>query len=185
MVLKPVLAGISRQLYLPRLEQARLLMADGTRSGSAPQCLWFRFALGATVRGRTSRLVREMEEQQLVQAISNFFRWDESLFTIVALLDPQQLGVESLICAQLVSCRIHWFTRGTCPLYETSSVNDYAFSAETPNQLTGLYGYHNTPRSAISIHHPDQIQSFKPKNSKFGAAISTRHTYAITVLKPC
>lgn len=104
---EPRLNGIRRQeLYLPRLEQARLLMAwrgpgvDQLRSTYGLDLLSVLLA-----EGRSSRLVRELrEEQQLVQAISSNFslQQESSLFTISAWLEPQHLEqVESLICAHL------------------------------------------------------------------------------------
>ncbi|HEY9641190.1 MAG TPA: pitrilysin family protein, partial [Coleofasciculaceae cyanobacterium] len=82
-----------QELYLPRLEQARLMMA-----WTAPGIADLRSAYGLDLLsvllagGRTSRLVRELrEERQLVQDIGSSFslQRDSSLFTITAWLDPQ------------------------------------------------------------------------------------------------
>lgn len=192
-VVKPVLAGIGRQeLYLPRLEQARLLMA-----WTGPGVDQLRSAYGLDLlsvllsEGRTSRLVRELrEEQQLVQAISSNFslQRESSLFTISALLDPQQLErVESLICAHLDQLQNTLVSQGELARCKRLLCNDYAFSTETPNQLAGLYGYYNTISEAkLAFIYPEQIQSFQAEElQSLAQQYLSPHSYTVTVLKPC
>ena len=192
-VTKPVIAGIRRQeLHLPRLEQARLLMA-WTAPGVEQLCTSYGLDLLSVLlaEGRTSRLVRDLrEEQQLVQGIcSNFsLQRDASLFTITAWLEPENLErVESLIrlhLNDLISNRISEQELTRC---QRLLCNDYAFSTETPNQLAGLYGYYNTIAQAeLAVTYPWQIQSYSPKKLQELAQeyLSPNH-YAVTVLKPC
>lgn len=65
--------------------------------------------------------------------------------------------------------------------------NEYAFSTETPNQLTGLYGYYNTIAQAeLSVTYPQQIQSFDAQElQQLAKDYLSPHDYAVTVLKPC
>lgn len=190
---EPLLAGIRRQeLYLPRLEQARLLMA-----WTGPGVDHFRSAYGLDLlsvllaEGRSSRLVRELrEDQQLVHAISSNFslQRSSSLFTISAWLEPQHLErVESLICAHLDELQNTLVSERELARCKRLLCNDYAFSTETPNQLAGLYGYYNTIAQAhLAVIYPEQIQSFQAEDiQSLAQQYISPHSYAVTVLKPC
>ncbi|MEC4819010.1 MAG: pitrilysin family protein [Scytonema sp. PMC 1069.18] len=192
-VAKPIIAGIRRQeLYLPRLEQARLLMGwigpgvEQLRISYGLDLLSVLFA-----EGRTSRLVRDLrEEQQLVQGIcSNFsLQRDSSLFTITAWLEPENLErVESLIRLHINDVITNGVSEQELTRCQRLLCNDYAFSTETPNQLAGLYGYYNTISQAeLSVTYPYQIKSYTTQELQDLAQVylSPNH-YAITVLKPC
>lgn len=190
---QPLMAGIRRQeLYLPRLEQARLLMA-----WTGPGVDFFHSAYGLDLlsvllaEGRSSRLVQDLrEDQQLVQAIgSNFsLQRESSLFTISAWLEPQHLErVESLIRAHLNELQTTPVSEGELARCKRLLCNDYAFSTETPTQLAGLYGYYNTIAEAqLAVIYPEQIQSFQAKDlQSLVEKYLSPHSYAVTVLKPC
>lgn len=189
----PLLYGIRRQeIRLPRLEQARLLMA-----WTAPGVDCFRSAYGLDLlsvllsEGRSSRLVRELrEEQQLVQAITSNFslQRESSLFTISAWLEPQYLErVEDLIRAYLEELQATLVSQAELARCKRFLCNDYAFSTETPNQLAGLYGYYNTIAEAnLAFIYPEQIRSFKAEELQHLAQeYLSPHSYAVTVVKPC
>ncbi len=192
-VVEPAIAEIRRQeVCLPRIEQARLLMA-----WLVPGVEELRTAYGLDLlsvllaEGRTSRLVRDLrEDMQLVQGICSDFslQQESSLFTITAWLEPENLEqVESLIRAHLDDLQ----TRGISEqeLARTSRLlcNEYAFSTETPNQLTGLYGYYNTIAQAeLAVRYPQQIQSFTTEElQQLAKQYLSPQNYAVTVLKPC
>ncbi len=190
---QPLMAGIRRQeLYLPRLEQARLLMA-----WTGPGVNFFHSAYGLDLlsvllaEGRSSRLVQDLrEDQQLVQAIgSNFsLQRESSLFTISAWLEPQHLErVESLIRAHLNELQTTPVSEGELARCKRLLCNDYAFSTETPTQLAGLYGYYNTIAEAqLAVIYPEQIQSFQSEDlQSLVEQYLSPHSYAVTVLKPC
>lgn len=190
---EPLIAGIRRQeLYLPRLEQARLLMA-----WTGPGVEHYRSAYGLDLlcvilaEGRSSRLVRELrEDQQLVQAISSNFslQRESSLFTISAWLEPQYLErVESLICAHLEELQTTPISSAELTRCQRLLCNDYAFSTETPNQLAGLYGYYNTlAKAQLAVSYPQQIQSFDAQQlQQLAQEYLSPYSYAVTVLKPC
>ncbi|MBN3924311.1 pitrilysin family protein [Nostoc sp. NMS4] len=192
-VTKPVITGIHRQeLCLPRIEQARLLMAwlvpgvEDIRTGYGLDFLSVLLA-----EGRTSRLVRDLREDlQLVQGICSSFslQRESSLFTITAWLEPENLEeVESLICAHLDDLQSRGISEQELARIRRLLCNEYAFSTETPNQLTGLYGYYNTIAQAeLSVTYPQQIQSFNAKElQELAKQYLSPENYAVTVLKPC
>ncbi len=188
---EPPITSIRREeLYLPRLEQARLLMAwiapgvepltaqDQTdeplpwkRVARSNQQDPLRSACGLDLlsavlgAGRTSRLIQELrEERQLVQEIDCSFslQRDSSLFTIAAWLDPQDLErVEALICDRLSLLMNTPISQAELDRAKRLLCNDYAFSTETPGQLAGLYGYyHSLAQIEAAIAYPHWIQSF-------------------------
>ncbi len=184
--------GVRRQeLKLPRLEQARLLMA-----WQVPGIEKIRSAYGLDLvsvllaEGRTSRLVRDLrEERQLVQGIcSNFsLQRESSLFTITAWLEPENLErVEALIKLHLDDLLSYGISREELTRCQRLLCNDYAFSTETPNQLAGLYGYYNTIAQAeLAVTYPQQIQSFNPQEvQQLAQEYLSPHNYAVTVLTP-
>jgi zinc protease len=188
------LTKIRRQeLCLPRLEQARLIMAWLTPGASAPlptavdsSLPWNRLPsltlgddplrdaygldlLSAVLsEGRTSRLVQELrEERHLVQDISSSFslQRDSSLFTITAWLPPENLErVEALICDRLSELATTPISAAELTRCQRLLCNDYAFSTETPSQLAGLYGYYQCLAQAeIAVTYPQQMNSFQPE----------------------
>ncbi|AFY43525.1 pitrilysin family protein [Nostoc sp. PCC 7107] len=192
-ITQPVIQGIQRQeLCLPRMEQARLLMA-----WTAPGVDQLRTAYGLDVlsvfltEGRTSRLVRDLrEEQQLVHGVcSNFsLQKESSLFTITAWLEPENLEqVECLIRNHLHDLQTEGITEQELARMRRLLCNEYAFSTETPNQLTGLYGYYNTIAQAeVAVTYPQQIQSFTTQElQQLAKQYLSPQNYAVTILKPC
>ncbi|HEY9738595.1 MAG TPA: pitrilysin family protein, partial [Trichocoleus sp.] len=126
--------GVQREtIVLPRLEQARLMLAwlgPGIQDAQAAYGLDLLSVLLA--EGRTSRLVRELrEEKQLVQDISASFslQRDCSLFTIQAWLEAEDVDrVEAIVCDRIAAL-------GECPITDAELnrakrllCNDYAFS---------------------------------------------------------
>ncbi|WP_066425817.1 pitrilysin family protein [Anabaena sp. 4-3] len=192
-VTKPVINGIQRQeIHLPRLEQARLLLA-----WVVPGVEQLRTAYGLDLlsvllaQGRTSRLVRDLrEELQLVQGICcNFsLQRESSLFTITAWLEPENVEiVENLILSHLDDIQSTGINEQELARTRRLLCNEYAFSTETPNQLTGMYGYYNTIAQAeLSVTYPQQIRSFAPPElQQLAKQYLSLQNYAVTVLKPC
>ncbi|MBD2676426.1 MULTISPECIES: pitrilysin family protein [Nostoc] len=192
-VAQPIITEIRRQeLYLPRMEQARLLMAwlvPGVEEIHTAYGLDLLSVLLA--EGRTSRLVRDLREDlQLVQGIcSNFsLQRESSLFTITAWLEPENVEkVEALICDCLDKLQTQEISQQELARSRRLLCNEYAFSTETPNQLTGLYGYYNTIAQAeLAVTYPQEIQSFDAQElQKLAKQYLSPQKYAVTVLKPC
>ncbi len=188
----PQIRDVKRQeLILPRIEQARLIMAwnlpgmDELAIANALEIL--SVILG---QGRTSRLVNDLrEEKQLVRGIYTNFsvQKDSSLLTITAYLEPEYLDrVENLILEHLHRLQIHGVTEQELKRTQRSLCNDYAFNTETPNQLASLYGYYNTVAKAqLSVAYPEQIQSFNTKKlQKVAQNYLSLQDYAVTIMKP-
>ncbi|MBE9034183.1 insulinase family protein [aff. Roholtiella sp. LEGE 12411] len=192
-VAEPAIKEIRRQeLCLPRMEQARLLMAwlvPGVEELRTSYGLDLLSVLLA--EGRTSRLVRDLrEDMQLVQGVcSNFsLQRESSLFTITAWLEPENLEqVESLICTHLDDLQTIGISEQELARTSRLLCNEYAFSTETPNQLTGLYGYYNTIAQAeLAVTYPQQILSFDTQQlQQLAKQYLSPQNYAVTVLKPC
>ncbi|MBD2502602.1 M16 family metallopeptidase [Anabaena azotica] len=191
-VSQPGIRGVIRQeLTLPRIEQARLLIA-----WVVPGVEQLRTAYGLDLlsvllaEGRTSRLVRDLrEELQLVQGIcSNFsLQCESSLFTVTAWLEPEHIErVEDLILSHVDEIQTNGVSEQEIARTRRLLCNEYAFSTETPNQLTGLYGYYNTIAQAeLAVTYPHQIQSFGSQELQ---QLAKQHlspkNYAVTILKP-
>ncbi|MBE9012235.1 insulinase family protein [Pseudanabaenaceae cyanobacterium LEGE 13415] len=212
---EPPITNIRREeLYLPRLEQARLLMAWIAPGVEPLSCYnqeellpWKRFErsnqqdplkaacgldlLSAVLAsGRTSRFIQEFrEERQLVQAIDCSFslQRDSSLFTIAAWLDPKDLErVEALICDRLSHLMTVPISQAELDRAKRLLCNDYAFSTETPGQLAGLYGYyHSLAEIEAAIAYPHWIQSFTTEDLRdLASHYLSPYHYAAIVVKP-
>ena len=164
----PAIQGVQRQtLRLPRLEQARLIMAW---LGPGVDQLHPSYGLDLLsvllAEGRTSRLVRDLrEDRQLVQDIHSSFslQRDCSLFTINAWLEPQDVSqVEGLICDAISELAVQPIPSAELSRCKRLLCNDYAFSTETPGQLAGLYGYYSTiSQPEHCVTYPEQIQAYQ------------------------
>lgn len=197
---EPPITAIRRQeIYLPRLEQARLLMAwvgPGVDSQSQNIDEQLQAAYGLDIlsvllaEGRTSRLVRELrEERHLVQAIGSSFslQRESGLFTISAWLDPEHLErVEAIICDRVSQLSATPISEAELFRCKRLLCNDYAFSTETPCQLAGLYGYYSILASPqIATTYPQRLQAIQAIDLQHLANryLSPYH-YAATVGRP-
>jgi predicted Zn-dependent peptidase len=190
---EPPLIGVRRtELYLPRLEQSRLLMGwigPGVENLEAAITLDILSTILAS--GRTSRLVRQLrEEKHLVLDISSSFslQQDSSLFTISAWLNSKHLSaVEYLIREAIYEIQASPVSERELMSCKRALCNDYIFSTETPGQLAGLYGYYQTIATAeLSTQYPHLVSSLSAEALQRYASqyLSSEH-YAITLLQPC
>jgi predicted Zn-dependent peptidase len=189
---EPPVVNIRRQeLYLPRIEQSRLLMAwicPGSESLQSAIALDL-IALILT-GGRSSGLVRELrEEKQIVIDIdcSLSLQKDSSMFSIGALLETEDLAiVEKMICDRLNRLHHHLIPAAEIASAKRQLINDYIFSTETPSQLASVYGFYNIVATAAdSALYPQIISQLQPEQLQAIAQryLSPEH-YAVTVLKP-
>jgi zinc protease len=189
---EPPITRIRRQeLYLPRIEQARLLMAwICPGSESLTEAIALDLIALVLTGGRSSGLTRELrEERQLVLDIdcSLSLQKDSSLFSIGALLETEHLKVVE----QIIGDRLHQLQHHLIPPAEIASakrqlINDYIFSTETPCQLASIYGFYNIVATAAeSALYPQIISQLQPEQLQAIAQryLSPEH-YAVTVLKP-
>jgi zinc protease len=190
---EPPIIGIRRQeLYLPRIEQARIAMGwlgpGVERLTDAIGLDMLSIILAST---RSSRLVRELrEEKQLVLDICSSFslQRDSSLFTINAWLETKELdSIEKIICDRILE--LQTTAIGEAELARTKRLlgNDYIFSMETPGQLAGVYGYYNTLTSAeLALAYPKILQQLQSSDlQRIACQYLSPQNYAITILKPC
>lgn len=188
----PVIAIRRQELYLPRIEQARLLMA-----WICPGSQYLEKAIALDLialilsGGRSSGLVRELrEERQLVLDIdcNLSLQKDSSMFSIIAWLATEDLAmVENLIGDRLNQLQNNLIPEAEITRAKRQLINDYIFSSETPNQLAGIYGFYNIVATASqSALYPQIISRLQPEQLR---AIALRYLsperYAVTILKPC
>ena len=184
--------GIRRQtLHLPRLEQARLLMAwTGPGVDNLNDACGMDLLSSVLAEGRTSRLVRELrEERQWVMDICSSFslQREASLFTLQAWLEPEQVAaVEALIGDRLAEIIQHPVSEAELARAKRLLCNDFAFSTETPGQLAGLYGYYSTVAAAAdSYTYPQRVQGHTGRSlSRLAQRWLSPQDYAVTILLP-
>ncbi|MFO5528522.1 MAG: M16 family metallopeptidase [Cuspidothrix sp.] len=189
----PIIKGIRRhELILPRLEQARLMMAWKIPGVSDIQAVYGLELLTVLLgEGRISRLVYDLrEEKQIVQEVccNLSLQQESSLFTITAWLDTEYLErVENLICVHLQELQNQEITPQELNRIQRFLCHEYAFSTETPNQLSSFYGYYHTIAEAeLAITYPQQIKSFNSQQlQKLAQKYLSIANYAVTILKPC
>lgn len=184
--------GVRRQtLHLPRIEQARMLMAwTGPGVDRLSEACAMDLLSSLLAEGRTSRLVRELrEERQWVRHISSSFslQRDASLFTLQVWLEADHIeAVEALICDRLAQLGRVPISPGELARAKRLLCNDFAFSTETPGQLAGLYGYYSTIAQATdSYAYASRVEAHTATSV---AAAAQRwlspENYAITILLP-
>ena len=191
---EPAIVGIRRQeLQLPRLEQARLMMAwmaPGVDDDPAQNTYGLDLISVLLAESQSARLVQELrEDRQLVQAIGSSFSMqrESSLFTITAWLEPENLErVEALICDRLSNLTTTLVSEAELARSKRLLRNDYAFSTETPGQLAGLYGYYHTiAKAELSVTYPQRIQSFDAEDlQNLASQYLSPYHYAAIVMKP-
>nr|WP_034935662.1 pitrilysin family protein [Gloeocapsa sp. PCC 73106] len=189
---EPPILGIRRsEIYLPRIQQARLAMGwIGPSIAEYSDALALDLISVILAGGRSSRLVVKLrEEQRLVSDIAGEFslQQDSSLFTISAWLNSECVEtVEKAICREIELIQQEQVSELELARNKRILCNDYLFSTETPIQLAGLYGYYQTlARAELSLSYPSVIQSLTVKDLQRVTQqyLSSEH-YAITILYP-
>jgi zinc protease len=180
-----------RQMFLPRLEGGRLMMAWVGPGVEKMRDAYGLDLLAVTLaEGRTSRLVRELrEERHLVQGITSNFslQQDSSLFTIGAWLEPENISeVEAIICDRLFDLHSSPISDQELARGQRLLCNDYAFSTETASQIAGLYGYYQTIANAeVAVSYPQQIQSFQPEAlQELASMYLSPDAYSVAEIQP-
>lgn len=154
-----------QELFLPRLEQPRLIMGwiaggiDDLEGAIALDVLSVILA-----GGRTSRLTRKLrEEEQLVIDIGCDFSLQKysSLFTITAYSCNNNLeSIEAEIRAEIHRLRQQAVSENELIICQKSLCHDYIFSTETPEQLSALYGYYQIlQRANLALQYPHIVKN--------------------------
>ena len=189
---EPSAIAIRRQeLYLPRIEQARLLMAwICPGSESLEEAIALDLIALILAGGRSSGLIRELrEERQLVMDLdcSLSLQRDSSMFSIGAVLGTEYLTmVENMICDRLNQLHHHLIPETEINRAKRQLINDYIFSTETPSQLANVYGFYNVVATAAhSALYPQIISGLQPETLReIASRYLSPERYAVTVLKP-
>ncbi|MEM6614018.1 MAG: pitrilysin family protein [Cyanobacteria bacterium P01_C01_bin.72] len=189
---EPPITSMRRQeLYLPRIEQARLLMAwICPGSESLREAIALDLIALILAGGRSSGLVRELrEERQLVLDIdcSLSLQRDSSMFSIGALLDLEHVSmVESMISDRLEQLHHNLIPQAEVASAQRQLINDYIFSTETPSQLASVYGFYNIIATAEhSVLYPQIVSQLEPEELReIAQRYLSPECYAVTILKP-
>lgn len=157
----------------PRLEQARLLMAWPTVAARQWEEVCGLEVLASILGdGRTSRLVRLLREQRgWVRGVgsASMVQRDAGFFYVSAYLDPSYLEVvESSVLGEIQKLQTDLIDAETLTRVQRILLNEFIFSTESPGQLAGVLGYHDTlshwspriPQDLELMHrYLEQIQS--------------------------
>lgn len=178
-------------LALPNLEQSRLTMA-----WVGPGLETIEVACGLDVismllgGGRTSRLVRELrEEQQLVQDVSSYFTLQQgcSVLSLSMWLEAEQVErVEQRVCDRIKELSLTLVSAAELAKAKRLLLNDYAFSTETPGQIAGLYGYYATiAEPGLALTYPQQLQATTAQTlQKIAQQYLSAECYTAVILNP-
>ena len=187
----PTIAICRQELYLPRIEQARLFMGwVGPGAENLTEAIALDLLSVILTGGRSSGMVRELrEEQQLVLDIGGDFslQKDSSIFTISAWLDTENLKlVEAKIGDRLGKLQSQPVSEIELNRAKRQLINNYIFSTETPSQLAGLYGFYSTIATAKqSALYPQIVEQLQPDQlQQIANRYLSPERYAVTVLKP-
>ncbi len=174
----PQQPGIQRVSTLqPRLEQARLLMAWPTVAAQEWEVVCGLEILASVLGdGRTSRLVRLLREQRgWVRGIgsSSMAQQDAGFFYVSAYLDPDYLKVvESAVLVEIQKLQTELIEPETLARIQRILFNEFIFSTESPGQLAGVLGYHDTlshwspripPGQELVQHYLERVRSITPE----------------------
>jgi zinc protease len=190
---EPPIINLRRQeLFLPRLEQPRLVMGW---MGPGIENLEGAIALDMLsiilTGGRTSRLVRKLrEEEHLLLDISCDFSLQKhsSLFTIYAYLSGENLEqIETIIRENIYKLQKEPITAHELKTCQRHLCHDYIFSTETPEQLAGLYGYYQILQKAdLALQYPYIVQQLTvEKLQSYASQYLSPEYYAVCQVKSC
>ena len=161
----PLIEIRRQQLFLPRLEQPRLVM--GWMTGGVEDvegAIALDMLSVVLTGGRSARLTYQMrEEEQLVMDISCDFSLQKhsSLFTITVYSCTDNLAqVEERLIAEINRLRNEPISEKELKTCQKSLYHDYIFSTETSEQLASLYGYYqNLDRANLAFLYPKVLNN--------------------------
>jgi len=178
-------------MHLPNLEQSRLTMAwmgPGIDQMDASSGLdLISVLLGG---GQTSRLIRELrEEKQLVQDLESSFslQQDCSVLSLSMWLEGERVEmVEKVVRDRLKTLSTEPISPPELARCKRLLLNDYAFSTETPGQITGLYGYYATiAEPELATTYPHHVQAHTTESlQQLACDYLNSERYTAVVLHP-
>ncbi len=189
---QPQLQGILRQEGThPRLEQARLFLAWPSVSAHHWQeACGLEILASILGDGRTSRLVHLLREQRgWVRGIgcSSMVLKEGGLFCISAQLDPEHLSrVEATLLHEIEKLQQDGIGQAELDRTRRILTHELLFSAESPSQLAGIYGYYETLGGVQRLHeYLELLQSFSPiQVRELAQQYLSPQAYVVTTLRP-
>lgn len=190
---QPPIIDVRRQeLFLPRLEQPRLVMGwIGPGIENLEGAIALDMLSLILTGGRASRLVRKLrEEEHLVLDISCDFSLQKhsSLFTISAHLSGDNLEqIEAIIQNNIYRIQKEPITANELKTCQRALCHDYIFSTETPEQLAGLYGYYQILKKAdLALQYPYIVKQLTVgKLQAYASQYLSPEYYAVCQIKSC
>lgn len=174
-----------------RLEQARLKLAWPTVGiDDWQQACGLEMLASLLGDGRTSRLVHLLREQRgWVRAIgcSSLVLKEGGLFCIGAQLEPKDVArVEATILHEIEKLQQDGIGQAELDRTRRMLTHEFLFSAESPSQLAGIYGYYETLGGVQLIQeYLELVQSFTPAQIReLAQQYLSPEAYVVTVLKP-
>jgi zinc protease len=174
-----------------RLEQARLKLAWPTVGiDDWQQACGLEMLASLLGDGRTSRLVHLLREQRgWVRAIgcSSLVLKEGGLFCIGAQLEPKDVArVEATILHEIEKLQQDGIGQAELDRTRRMLTHEFLFSAESPSQLAGIYGYYETLGGVQRIQeYLELLQSFTPAQIReLAQQYLSLEAYVVTVLKP-
>lgn len=174
---EPPFQRIERRTYTDdALQQARLVLTwrvPGLSDVAQTEALDVLASILA--RGRMSRLVRDLrEQQQLVAGISasNMSFWQQGVFNIAVQLSVENLAVvEAAIAEHIQQLQTTPVDAAELQRVQTQVANRYVFGSESPSDLAGLYGYYETLIGHLhpALTYPAKIQRLTPADIQAAA----------------
>ncbi|MFE4107852.1 M16 family metallopeptidase [Almyronema epifaneia] len=190
---EPSFSQIRRLHYADKtLRQARLVMSWRV-PGMNDLAQTYALDVIASIlgQGRTSRLVRDLrEEQQLVDGVvaSNMSYRQQGLFSISAQLPAEHLqSVEASIISHISRLQNTPIALAELQRVQTQVANRYIFGSETPSDRAGLYGYYQALAGDIShaLSYPASIRAITLEDLQQAAQrYLSPEAYAIMTVVP-
>jgi predicted Zn-dependent peptidase len=183
---------VRREFVDDNLQQARLVMVwrvPGLNQLSETYAL---DVLAAVLgHGRTSRLVRELrEEQALVSqiSVSNMTQQLQGTFYISAQLPVENLQkVETVIAQHIQKLQSLPVQEAEIARIRTQVANRFIFGNETPSERANLYGYYQSLLGDLepALNYPAAIKALE-RDDLLAAAQKylSANAYGVVVIKP-
>ncbi|MBE9034291.1 M16 family metallopeptidase [aff. Roholtiella sp. LEGE 12411] len=190
---EPAFTEIVRQEFIDEsLQQARLVMVWRVPGlTQLDQTYGLDVLAGILGQGRTSRLVRDLrEEQGLVSsiAVSNMSNLLQGTFYISAKCAVENLqAVEDAIAQHIRSLQTELVTESEIARVRRRAANRFIFGNETPSDRAGLYGYYQSMVGDLepAFNYPASIQAQNAPELLFAAnQYLAPDAYGVVVLKP-
>ena len=141
--------------------------------------------------GRTSRLVKDLrEEQSLVTSISagNTDYWIQGIFTVSARLKEENLEeVKAAILEHIRRLQAEPIREAEIQRVRTQVANRFVFGNERPSDRTSLYGYYQTLVGELepAFHYPDIIRSVTAEDVQEAALrYLPMDAYSLVIIRP-